>query len=99
MVGLCHSKQKLATYNQSSLRPPDMWVDQGDTLTDIFLSADETLFRKVFNNPFHVPFAFPLSTKKLTYNLRPRAHKFIFPMSSIAASKTCAQRVLFKDVY
>jgi len=53
----------------------------------MFISADETLFRKILNNPPHVLFPLLPHNKELAYNLRPRAHQFILPISSIAAAK------------
>jgi Reverse transcriptase (RNA-dependent DNA polymerase) len=76
-----------------------MWGGQTDTLTDMFRSADDKLFQKVLRNPAHVLFPLLPRKKELTYNLRPRAHQCILPISSTAASKNFVQRMLFKHAY
>ena len=77
-----------------------MWGDQADTLTDMSRSADYKLFQEVLNNPGHVLFPLLPRKKELAYNLRPKAHQCILPISSTrAASKNFVQRMLFKHAY
>jgi len=70
----------------------------GSTGRPINSSADDTLFIKVSNNPANVMFPLVHGKKELTYNLQPRVHQFIFPISSTAASKNFVQHMAMRRV-
>jgi len=87
-------------YTQSSMAARwGMLDDQAYTINDMFRSADDNLFQKVLSNPVHVLFPRLSHKKEFTYNLQPRAHQYILPISSTAASNNFVQRMLFKHAY
>ena len=70
------------------------------SVSDMFHSADLSLFQSVIRNPHHVLHQLLPPVKNSGYALRSKSHQYILPnISTAIAKKSFINRMLYTDIY